>query len=150
MSDQDEAKAARIKAAADARDPFSVAAADRPRVDLDAFVAARQVAKAGTREIVWPEGLRFAGKLRSAPRKIDAEYIYTALSVMKVAAVPQINHTMFVESASGAVRPVYVRDDAVARLQAAGVGAEVELTGFHVYTYAKGPAIVVDGLAGAG
>ena len=129
---------------------WAIAAADRPLVDLDVYAAAHRPEKDGTREIIAPAPLRFAGRLRSLPERIEAEYIYTALSVMQVAPIPQINHTIFVESASGAVRAVYLRDDAVDAAKAAGLDAPVELSGFHVYTYSRGPAIVIDGLTRAG
>lgn len=114
----------------------------RRLVDLDRFMAETQLKTPGTREIVNPAPIRFTAAIRQAPDRIEATYVYTALGVMKIDPMPAINHRMFVETASGAVIPVYVWDEAVAHMTE--TQGPVELMGFHIYTYAKGPAIVVD------
>lgn len=117
----------------------------RTYVDLDRFVIETQVRKAGTREIVPPKAIAFSGTIKREPEAIETEYVYTALQLMKTSPLPKVNHRMFVETGSGEILPVYVWDDAVAAMTASGVtGRPVELTGFHVYTYSKGPAIIVD------
>ncbi|MEM6974333.1 MAG: hypothetical protein AAF577_16175 [Pseudomonadota bacterium] len=121
------------------------AAAERVAVNLDSFVETTKPRTVGTREIVQPSGLRFTAAIKRAPEKIETKYIYQALAMMRVAPLPQINHRMFVQSAGGKILPVYVHDAAVPALTGQPLEAPVELAGFHVYTYSKGPAIVVDG-----
>lgn len=117
----------------------------RTFVDLDKFVAEKQLSKPGTREIVSPAAISFSGTIRRVPEHIETQYVYTALSMMQVAPLPAVNYRMFVESASGKILPVYVWDQAVGKLSKLGVtSTPVKLAGFHVYTYSKGPAIIVD------
>ncbi|MEM7210740.1 MAG: hypothetical protein AAF479_02435 [Pseudomonadota bacterium] len=120
---------------------------EREVVNLDAFVTEKQVAKEGTREIIPPAGIRFTAAIKQVPDRIEAEYVYTALQLMKVDPLPAVNHRMFVETSEGKIIPVYVWDEAVSIMNGKGVtGDQIELAGFHVYTYSKGPAIIVDAL----
>ncbi|MEM1277495.1 MAG: hypothetical protein AAGH74_13295 [Pseudomonadota bacterium] len=117
----------------------------RQVVNLDQFVTETKPHKQGTREIVPPTPIAFTGTIKREPEAIKTEYVYTALTMMEVAPLPQVNYRMFVETEEGRILPVYVWDNAVAAMTASGVtGEPVALTGFHVYTYSKGPAIIVD------
>ncbi|MEM9044662.1 MAG: hypothetical protein AAGC81_08190 [Pseudomonadota bacterium] len=117
----------------------------RTVVNLDRFVTETKLRKEGTREIVAPTAIAFKGTIKREPEAIKTEYVYTALTMMEVAPLPEVNHRMFVESEDGLILPVYVWDEAVAALTESGVtGEPVALTGFHIYTYSKGPAIIVD------
>lgn len=114
-------------------------------VDIDRFWAETRPAKEGTREIVGPNPIRFLASIKAVPEAIEVTYVYTALSMMRVDPMPAVNHRMFIETADGSIVPVYVWDDAVEMFRDAGVAPDpIAMTGFHVYTYAKGPAIIVD------
>lgn len=114
-------------------------------VELGTFVAETRPTKEGTREIIEPAAIQFSAAIKAVPEAIKVEYVYTALSMMQVNPLPKVGHRMFVEAADGNIIPVYVWDEAVDALAASGVtGQPVDLTGFHIYTYAKGPAIIVD------
>jgi len=115
----------------------------RRTVDLDEFAQLRP-AREGSREIVPLAPIAFVASVREAPQVITTDYLQQAFALLGVAPAPQVSHRMFVETAQGHVMPVYVWDNVAARFQSGD--APLRLTGFHVYTYAKGPAIVVDGL----
>ncbi|MEM7270508.1 MAG: hypothetical protein AAF401_14810 [Pseudomonadota bacterium] len=116
----------------------------RDFVELDKFAELRPE-RDGTREIVRPHAIAFSAAMIQKPEPIETEYVYTALSVMEVSPMPKVGHRMFIESAGGHIMPVYVWDDAVAEIAALNGETRV-FGGHHVYTYAKGPAIIVDGV----
>ena len=111
-------------------------------VDLDAF-AAKRPRQEGTREIVPPAAISFVASIREAPQEITTQYLQEAFGVLGLSPAPQVHYRMFIETAQGHIMPVYVWDE-VAEAFTAG-DAPLKLRGYHVYTYAKGPAIVVDG-----
>ena len=73
----------------------------RKVVALDRFVAETRPRKEGTREIIAPDAIQFSGTIMRAPEAIEVEYVYTALSIMKVEPLPKVGHRMFVEAADG-------------------------------------------------
>ena len=88
--------------------------------------------------------LSFEARLKRLPEERDLSYVYTALEVSGISPMPEVRHRMFIESAEGRIIPVYVEKGAAARLQS-GLKLEqrARFLGYHVYTYAKGPAILV-------
>ncbi|MEM6744054.1 MAG: hypothetical protein AAF676_10010 [Pseudomonadota bacterium] len=116
----------------------------RQQVDLDVFAGLRP-AKEGTRDILVPAPIEFEARVLAAPEPIKTDYLSTALSMVGVSPIPQVGHRMFVETDEGLVVPVYVWQGAV---DAFAPGERpLRMVGHHVYTYRKGPAIVVDGRA---
>jgi len=116
----------------------------RAAVDLDAFATLRP-AREGTRDVVAPVPIQFEARILEAPEPIKTDYLMTAFSMVGVTPAPAVGHRMFVETDEGLVLPVYVWRDAVETFSP-GQGSLL-LVGHHVYTYRKGPAIVVDGRA---
>ncbi|MEM1313101.1 MAG: hypothetical protein AAGI51_00995 [Pseudomonadota bacterium] len=116
----------------------------RELVDLDEFAALRPT-KEGTRDVFVPAPIQFEARVLEAPEPIKTDYLMTAFSVVGVSPAPQVGHRMFVETDEGLVVPVYVWQGAVESF--ASGDAPLQLVGHHVYTYRKGPAIVVDGRA---
>jgi hypothetical protein len=85
-------------------------------------------------------------KLMRLPEKRKIEYLYTAMSVAGIDPLPEVSHRMFVASASGAVIPVYVEDEAAKTIsQTLKVNQDISLYAYHIYNYAKGPAYLVVG-----
>ena len=75
-------------------------------------------------------------------------YIYTALEVAGIRPLPEVGHQLFVETAGGKIISVYVEKKAAARIaEEMAVEETVRLWGYHVYSYAKGPALLVVGAA---
>lgn len=127
----------------------AAAGEDFVRVELDRFIEQEQrVARgpelAGRKLIRMAVPLSFEARLKRLPEERDLSYVYTALEVSGISPMPEVRHRMFIESAEGRIIPVYVEKGAAARLQS-GLKLEqrARFLGYHVYTYAKGPAILV-------
>lgn len=122
---------------------LQTADADRKLVSLDELALLRP-RKEGTRDLIAPEPIAFDAAVKQAPQEIKTDYLKEALSVLRVSPMPTINHRMFVETAQGRVMPVYVWDNVADEFDPSE--QPQRMVGYHVYTYAKGPAIVVDGV----
>lgn len=122
---------------------LQTADADHKLVSLDEMALLRP-RKEGTRDLIAPRPISFDAAVKQAPQEIKTDYLKEALTVLQVSPLPTINHRMFVETAEGRVLPVYVWDKVVANFSASE--QPQRMVGYHVYTYAKGPAIVVDGV----
>lgn len=119
-----------------------VADENRVQVDLDTFSELRPRSK-GTRDIGPLNPITFNVTVKQAPEPISTRYLQEAFGVLRIAPAPKVTHQMFVETAQGKVISVYVWDTAVDQFTA---GPDlIQMLGFHVYTYSKGPAIIVDG-----
>lgn len=114
-------------------------------IDIDRLVTTARPEKKGTSAFFKPSPVRFSGRIKQGPRKRDVEYLYTALSFFPLDPKPQVSHRMFVETPGGHILPVYVDDSQVAGLEKLGEGAAATFSGWHVYNYSKGPAILVVG-----
>ncbi len=114
-------------------------------IDIDGLVKRARPEKAGTSVIFQPSPVRFGGRIKQEPHKRDTEYLYTALSFFPLDPEPKVSHRMFVETPGGHILPVYVEDSQVKGLKQLGEGTAVILSGWHVYNYSKGPAILIVG-----
>ncbi len=114
-------------------------------IDIDQLVATARPEKAGTSVFFRPSPVRFGGRIKQEPRERKVEYLYTALSFFPLDPEPKVSHRMFVETTGGHILPVYVEDSQVQGLRQLGEGTAVILTGWHVYNYSKGPAILIIG-----
>ncbi len=114
-------------------------------VDLDTFIAQQQPLKKGKRFIVQPHGITMQAELMSMPEKKDIKYAYTALMMMNINPLPSIDHRMFIRSPGGKVIAVYVEEQALSKINnELKVGDKVSFTGYHIYNYRLGPAIVLE------
>ncbi len=129
-------------------------AADRPQsqeefksVQLDGFILSEQQAvqsMKGKKMIKMAAPIRFVAKMKRFPEERDMSYVYVALEMSGISPMPSVHHRMFVESEEGRIIPVYVEQAAVEKLNGAmKVDHRAEFLGYHVYTYSKGPAILV-------
>lgn len=116
---------------------------DREFVNLDAFSKLRPKTS-GTREIMMMVPIAFDAVVRKAPEEVTTSYLYEAFGVIGLDPMPAVKHRMFVQTPQGEVIPVYVWNDAVADFKENPTSQR--MVGFHVYTYSKGAAIVVDGV----
>lgn len=115
-------------------------------VDIDAYAAKHRPSKPGTRTLLPPQFIGFTARLAEPPRKAKTDYLKTALSILQVAEPPPVSHQMLLLTPGGQRLPVYVEDKLVPVL-AAAERREALFVGYHLYTYSKGPAIVVTGYA---
>lgn len=114
-------------------------------VELDRFIEQEKKAVGkGNKLIRMAVPVSFAAKMKRQPEEKPLSYVYTAMEVAGVKPLPEVGHRMFVESGGGRIIPVYVEKQAAARL-ARGLKEEesARFLGYHLYSYAKGPAILV-------
>lgn len=117
-------------------------------IELDRFVAAEKAMvnqmAAGKKIIRMAAPVSFEASLKQRPEAKKMSYVYTALEMSEVDPMPVVEHRMFVESKGGHIIPVYVEKTAVNSINT-GLGEEqrARFLGYHVYSYSKGPAILV-------
>lgn len=114
-------------------------------IDIDRLVTTARPEKKGTSAFFQPSPVRFGARIKQEPIKRDVEYLYTALSFFPLDPEPKVSHRMFLDTPGGHPLPVYVEDSQVEGLTRLGVGTAVIVSGWHVYNYSKGPAILVTG-----
>lgn len=117
---------------------------DFKSVDLDGFIQQEQKAGSGKRLIKMAAPISFTATLKRLPEEHQVSYVYTALELSGVNPLPEINHRMFLESGAGRIIPVYVEKKAVEKVMAGlKENGTARFLGYHVYSYSKGPAILV-------
>lgn len=117
-------------------------------VDIDRFIATHvEHGKKKNRVIKRPSALQFEARVKQHARRTKKPntYLNSILGVFRFSPLPSVNHQMFLETASGRIFPVYVEDGQVEALTktVAEDGRPARFSGYHVYTYSKGPAILV-------
>lgn len=115
------------------------------QVELDSFIEQeKHAAEKGAKLIKMAKPVSFDARMKRLPEERQVSYVYKALELSGVSPMPEIHHRMFVESDGGRIIPVYVEKGAVQKLNA-GLKEEekAHFLGYHVYSYAKGPAILV-------
>ncbi|MEM7194797.1 MAG: hypothetical protein AAF402_07605 [Pseudomonadota bacterium] len=116
-------------------------------INLAEFVANNRPHKEGTKSVVPPTNIRFIGKVMQIPQAREFKYVYRALAIMEVMPPPEITHQMFIADENENVISVYVeKSTAEIFIQHLKAGDAKEFTGYHLYNYKRGPAIVVDGI----
>jgi hypothetical protein len=115
-------------------------------IDLDRFVEREKevVNKVQKKVIPKPTPVRFLARMKRYPEEKQMTYVYTAMKVAGMKPIPEVTHRMFVATGEGRIIPVYVEKKAAAKLRA-GLKEEGEarFLGYHVYSYEKGPAILI-------
>lgn len=104
------------------------------------------------RIILQPSGVSFHATLAAVPRVQKSDYLQMALRTMQVSQPPKVGHALLLRYGDGPDQQLvaYVEDAVAARLAAElKPGDRREFFAFHVYNYAKGPALVVTGFGPA-
>ena len=127
--------------------------ADEPsfrHVDIDRYIERMKPRKQGTRELFRPVPVTFDASVKQHPHPRKVQYLYTVLDIFPLEPRPQVNHRMFVTTPGGRIIPVYVEDGLVERIRARlrEDGQRTQFNAYHVYTYSKGPALLVVGFEG--
>ena len=114
-------------------------------VELDGFIVREKNAIGNGRKVIkLADPISFEAKMKRHPEERQMSYIYKALEVAGVNPMPEVNHRMFIESEEGRIIPVYVEKNVVEKLiKGLKVEGRAKFIGYHVYSYAKGPAILV-------
>jgi len=115
-------------------------------VELDSFITENRAhaQQVGKKVIFQSRPIAFEARLKRHPEEKEMSYIYTALSVSGVEPMPEVGHRMFIESDAGKIIPVYVEKRAVEIINNGLKENDRTLFEcYHVYNYAKGPAVLV-------
>jgi hypothetical protein len=114
-------------------------------VELDSFIEQeKKVVGKGKRLIRMAEPVSFQARVKRHPEERPMSYVYEVLELAGVKPVPEVGHRMFVESRGRRIIPVYVEKQAVARIgKELKEGKSARFLGYHLYSYGKGPAILV-------
>ncbi len=114
-------------------------------VTLDEFIVNNKVDLEGGKKLLkMADPISFTARMKRFPEEKKMTYVYVALGVAGVQPMPVVEHRMFIESKEGRIIPVYVEKNVVEKLKN-GLKEEEQahFKGYHVYSYAKGPAILV-------
>ena len=137
-----------------ARAPAAPPAASAPATPASAPGAYRQVElatwvpplRAPGRIILQPQGVSFQAELGALPRAQKAEYLQKALELMHMSEPPRVSQAVLLRYGPAPDQQLvaYIEDAAAARLAKELKPGDVrQFYAFHVYNYAKGPALVV-------
>lgn len=113
-------------------------------VDLDTFIEQQKKVGKDKKLIKMAEPVKFDARMKRFPEERKMSYIYMAMEMSGMSPLPEVNHRMFIESKEGRVLPVYIEKQAVEKVKA-GLKEEEQaiFLGYHIYSYSKGPAILV-------
>jgi len=128
--------------------PFTLAAQDEEfkTIKLDRFIEKEKKAvdSAKKKLIIMAAPIRFEAKMKRFPEERNMSYVYTAMELAGINPMPEVSHRMFIESVEGRIIPVYVEKQTVAKLKTGlNQDEKAQFIGYHVYSYAKGPAILI-------
>jgi len=113
-------------------------------VDLDQFIQTERVTDEGKKVIKMGKPILFEAILKQYPDMREMSYVYTAMELARFDPIPEVEYRMFVESEAGVIHPVYVENSLVPEIQKQlREGELATFVGYHLYNYARGPAILV-------
>lgn len=143
------AAASPLSLAADAAPPPAKANAQETpatykEVNLKELVANSRTDIPGQRIIFAPTPVKFQAKLSAMPAPQKAEYLMSALAMMKVSDPPQVSQRIGLDFGGEKALAAYIDDTVAARLTAAAkVGQMLNFYAFHVYNNNRGPALLI-------
>lgn len=112
-------------------------------VEIDRFI---EVNKSGKKEklITLAKQVSFEASLKRYPEEKDMNYVYIALAMAKIDPIPEVEYRMFLETADGHIFPVYIPNELVKEIKdGLQEGDHARFYGYHLYSYSRGPAIMV-------
>ncbi len=128
--------------------PVMADGGDFKSVDLDRFIEQEQkrMSMATKKIIAMAAPVSFEARLKRHPEERKLSYVYTAMEMGGLNPVPVVKHRMFVESAGGQIISVYVDEASVGWInKGLKVEQQARFVGYHLYSYDKGPAILITG-----
>lgn len=117
-------------------------------IELDSTIdiGKAQAERVGKKIILNALPVSFNARMKRQPEQQTMAYIYTALGIVGMEPLPVVEHRMFVESDGGNIIAVYVEKNAVQLInQGLKENQRARFDGYHIYNYARGPAIMVVG-----
>ncbi|WP_295008052.1 hypothetical protein [uncultured Dechloromonas sp.] len=129
-------------------EPAKAGAQENPpaykEVNLKELVSKSRTDIPGQRIIFAPSPVKFQAALAAMPAPQKAEYLMSALSMMKVSAPPKVSQRIGLDFGGDKALAAYIDDTAAARLAAtAKLGQTLTFYAFHVYNNNRGPALLI-------
>lgn len=119
-------------------------AATYKEVDLKALVARSRTELPGQRIIFAPTAIRFRAVLGALPVAQKADYLHTALSMMKVSNPPEVKQRIGLDYGGEKLLSAYIEEGTAQRLAAqVKPGQTRTFYAWHVYNYSRGPALLI-------
>jgi hypothetical protein len=119
-------------------------AAAYKEVDLKDLVAKSRTNLPGQRIILAPSPIRFRAVLGALPVAQKSDYLLTALGMMKVGDPPKVSQRIGLDYGGDRLLSAYIEEGAAKRLaERIRPGQAQTFYAFHVYNYARGPALLV-------
>lgn len=113
-------------------------------VNLKELVTKSRTDIPGQRIIFAPTPVKFQATLSAMPAPQKAEYLMSALSMMKVSDPPRVSQRIGLDFGGEKALAAYIDDTVAARLSAAAkIGQKLTFYAFHVYNNNRGPALLI-------
>ncbi len=123
--------------------PLDPAAAYQ-EVNLKELVGKSRTELPGQRVIFAPKAIRFRAKLGALPVAQQADYLHTALNMMKISNPPQVKQRIGLDYGGERLLSAYIEEEAAKRLASQlKPGQARTFYAWHVYNYARGPALLI-------
>lgn len=98
----------------------------------------------GQRIIFAPTAVTFRARLSAMPSPQKAEYLMSAMSMMKISSPPKVSQRIGLDYGGEKGLAAYIDDAVVERLNKnARIGQSLTFYAFHVYNNNRGPALVI-------
>lgn len=119
-------------------------AANYKEVDLKKLVSDSRTEVPGQRIIFAPSPIKFRATLAARPAPQKADYLMTALSMMKVSNPPLVSQRIGLDYGGDKALAAYIEDGVAARLSKDVLPGQARtFYAFHVYNHSRGPALLV-------
>lgn len=114
------------------------------QVDLKELVGKSRTEVPGQRIIFAPSPVKFRATLASLPTAQKADYLFAALSMMKISNPPKVTQRIGLDYGGEKAIAAYIDDSVAGRLsKEAKAGQVLTFYAFHVYNYSRGPALLI-------
>lgn len=113
-------------------------------VNLKELVTKSRTEIPGQRIIFAPSPVKFQATLAAMPAPQKADYLMSALSMMKVSDPPKVSQRIGLDFGGDKALAAYIDDTVAARLATtAKIGQKLTFYAFHVYNNNRGPALLI-------
>lgn len=113
-------------------------------VSLKDLVAKSRTDIPGQRIIFAPSPVKFQATLSAMPAPQKADYLMTALSMMKVSNPPKVSQRIGLDFGGDKALAAYIDDSIATRLaSSAKLGQTLTFYAFHIYNNNRGPALLI-------
>lgn len=113
-------------------------------INLKELVTKSRTEIPGQRIIFAPSPVKFQATLSAMPAPQKADYLMTALSMMKVSDPPKVSQRIGLDFGGDKALAAYIDDSVASRLAtSAKLGQSLTFYAFHVYNNNRGPALLI-------